>query len=171
MNRLSYAQRLRMAWELTWPLAMMDAAVVLLLHGWFNAAGETWDSMWLVISFFVVSPWVIRRALRRQYGPYKIAVVHRDRRDTLNYQESLKVMWLLAWRTLVLSLVALVLVSLLMRLTGVAARDFSTQDPMVNNLGLSAVDAVSSLVFSPLLIPGMLRKRYRGFSLEVQGRT
>jgi len=164
VRALTYRERLRLAWELTWPLALIDMGVVFVIHGLLETGGETWDSIWALAAFFAVSPWVVRRALRRQ----RIAVIRPGgaRRAALSYQESLKVMWLLAWRTLALSLAALLAVSLLLRIAGGASHDFSTQNPLVNNLALSLADAISSLVFAPFLIPGMLKKRFRGFHLE-----
>jgi hypothetical protein len=164
---LSYRDRLRVAWELTWPMALIDLAFVLLVHGFFDATGETTDSIWALASFFTVSPWVVRRALRRRYGRKKFEVVRATGPgSTLTYQESLKVMWLLAWRTLALSLAVLLIVSLIFWVARVNHR-FSTDSPLWNNLDLSAVDAVSSLLFTPFLLPGMLRKRYRGFHLQL----
>ena len=158
-----------MAWELTWPFALIDLAVVLLIHGLLEVSGETGDAIWAVASFFVVSPWVVRRALLREYGGSRIVVVRRDGESSnLSYQESLKVMWLLAWRWLVLALAGLLVLSLALRVTGFSSRRFSTQDPLTSNLGLSIVGDVSDLALFPVLIPGMLRKRYRGFHLELR---
>ena len=149
-----------MAWELTWPMALIDFTMVVIIHGFFNAEGETADSLWALASFFTISPWVVRRALRIEYSGWSI-------QPRLNYQQSLKVMWLLMWRSLVLSLVALLVVSLILRALGISTHSIEEQGPLVNNLGLSLADALSSLIFSPFLIPGMLRKRYRGFHLEL----
>ena len=157
---MTFRERLRMAWELTWPLALADLAVVVIVHGVFNAQGETADSIWAVGSFFTVAPWVVRRALRLKYGPWRIE-------PALTYQQSLKVMWLLMWRTLVLSLAALLVLSLILRVLGVNTQALGEQSPLPNNLGLSLADALSSLLCSPFLIPGMLRKRYRGFHLQL----
>lgn len=157
-----------MAWELTWPLAVIDIAFVFVIHGWFETEGETWDSIWALASFFTVSPWVIRRALRREYGGRTVTVVRADSvGDTLDYQESLKVMWLLAWRTLALSLAGLLVVSLVLKLLGIPSHSFTTESPLANNLGLSLADVVSSLLFVPFLIPGMLKKRFRSFHLDL----
>ena len=169
---LTPRDRLRLAWELTWPLGLIDAAVVLIVHGPLDARDETLDSIWAVAAFFVASPWVVRRALKQVYGGRKILVQRPGgaaaRLTTaLTYQESLKVMWLLAWRTLLLSLAALLVFSGLLRVAGMSARTFSTSDPLVNALGLSLVDSLASLAFTPFLAPGMLRKRYRGFRLEL----
>jgi hypothetical protein len=157
---MTFRERLRMAWELTWPMALIDLAVVWVLHGMLDVAGETADSIWAVASFFTVSPWVVRRALHLKYGRWRVT-------PKLSYQHSLKVMWLLMWRTLALSLAALLVVSLFLRAIGIGPQAFPEQSPLVNNLGLSAADAFSTLVFSPFLIPAMLRKRYRGFRLEL----
>lgn len=154
---LPFRDRLRFAWEITWPMAVMDLAVVVVLHGMLEVKDETADSLWAVIAFFGVSPWIVRRALRLKYGRLRI-------QPDVSYQQSLKVMWLLAWRTLALSLIALAPLSLALK--GLDTH-LDSQGPLVNNLGLSALDAISSLVFTPFLAGSMLRKRYRGFHLEV----
>jgi hypothetical protein len=157
--KLSYRERLRMAWELTWPMALIDLGVVILLHGFLAVEGESADSVWAVLAFFGVSPWVVRRGLNLKYGRLRV-------QPKLSYQQSLKVMWLLGWRTLALSLAALVPVSLILRALHLDA-NLSAENPLVNNVGLSLADAVSSLVFYPFLVSAMLRKRYRGFRLEL----
>ncbi|HTS74694.1 MAG TPA: hypothetical protein VMG40_00735 [Bryobacteraceae bacterium] len=157
--KLAPRDRLRFAWELTWPMALIDLAVVFTLHGIVNVSGESADSIWAVVAFFGVSPWIVRRALNLRYGMLRI-------HPPLTYQQSLKVMWLLAWRTLALSLIALVPISLAFRALHVNT-SFGDQSPLVNNVGLSTMDTISSLVFTPLLVGSMLRKRYRGFRLEV----
>jgi hypothetical protein len=78
------------------------------------------------------------------------------------------VMWLLAWRALPLMLAALLVISLALRVAGIKGSNFSIDDPLENALGLSTIDALSSLLFSPFLIPGMMRKRYRGFHLDLK---
>lgn len=170
MTRLTLRQRLIMTWEMTWPLALLDLAVVIVLHGMIEVQGEAADSIWAVLEFFAISPWVVRRALKRSYGAQRVAVLHHaEEGPALTYQESLKVMWLIAWRSTVLSLLGLLVISLLLRVAAPnATHNFNTDDPYKNALGLSAVDTIASLVFTPLLIPGMLRKRFRGFHLEVR---
>ena len=164
---MSFGERLRMTWELSWPLAAIDLGVVLLIHGVIDAQGEALDSAWAVAAFFIVSPWVVRRALARRYGSCRVVVVSGEQdRARLQYQQSLKVMWLLAWRSSLLGLGALLLVSGVLRLLHTSAHDLATPGPLVNALGLSAVDALTSLLFFPFLIPGMLRKRFRSFHLE-----
>lgn len=148
-----------MAWELTWPMALIDLGVVILLHGFLEVQGESADSVWAVLAFFGVSPWVVRRGLNLKYGRLRV-------QPKLSYQQSLKVMWLLGWRTLALSLAALVPVSILLRALHLDA-NLSAENPLVNNVGLSLADAVSSLLFYPFLVTAMLRKRYRGFRLEL----
>jgi hypothetical protein len=173
VKNLDYQQRLRMAWEFTWPMTLIDLVFVFVVHGLIEPSGETWDSIWAVVSFVAVWPWIIGRAFRRDYGPYRVMAMRSGTGSNKNlsppqYQENLKVMWLLAWRSLALLLIAGFLISLLLRLIGSASHDFSSTSPLVNNLGLDAVDAVSDLLFFPLLIPGMLRKHYRGFDLVLE---
>src|SRR5437588_86577 len=153
---------MRLTWELTWPLAAIDLAMVLAIHGVAETRDQTFDSLWGIAAFFIVSPWVIRRAFRGTYGERRIIVLRdavgkMQETGGLRYQESLKVMWLLAWRTLVLSLLAILVLSLLLRLFGVTTQRFSIESPLANALGLSLLDAISSLAFTPFLIPGMLR--------------
>src|SRR5438132_4873105 len=105
----------------------MDLAVVLVIRGLLDAKDETPDSVWAVVAFFVASPWVIRRAFRRVYEGSRIEVARGENPSPLRYQESLKVMWLLAWRSLVLGLGALLVVSLALRVLGVSARRFAVE--------------------------------------------
>jgi hypothetical protein len=173
----TFRERVRLAWELTWPVSLIDLLVVLAIHGVLEAQGETLDSIWAVAVFFVVFPWVVRRGLALVYArsdaSWRIVVMRSGaERPRLSYQESLKVMWLLAWRPLVPSLVALLAISGILRLARVDAHNFldsfSSNDPLANALGLSVIDALTSMVFLPFVIPGMLRKRYRGFRLETR---
>ncbi len=173
MLKLTFRERVQMAWELTWPVSLIDLLVVFAIHGIIEAQGETLDSIWAVAVFFVVFPWVVRRALTRAYGLCRIVVIMRgEERPRLSYQQSLKVMWLLSWRPLVPTFLALLAISATLRLARVGTHNFvdsfSSNDPLTNALGLSVIDAVTSMVFLPFVIPGMLRKRYRGFRLEVR---
>jgi hypothetical protein len=166
---LTFRERFQMSWELTWPLALLDAAVVVVIHGVIDARGETLDSIWALVAFFGVSPWVVQRALALRYGAWNVVVKRLGtERAGLKYQESLKVMWLLAWRTLPLALLAALGISALLRLMRIPTAVIDTQDPLANALGLSIVDSLASLLLSPFLIPGMLRKHYRGFRLELK---
>jgi hypothetical protein len=167
--KLTIRERWRLSWELTWPLALMDAAVVVAIHGIIAAKGEALDSIWAVAAFFLASPWVVQRALARRYGAWIVVVRSGPNvRPRLNYSESFKVMWLLAWRILPLALVAALAISGLLLVLRIPTTVVDTQDPLANALGLSVLDSVASLLLSPLLIEGMLRKHYRGFRLELQ---
>ncbi len=167
--RLTFRERWRMSWELTWPLALVDAAVMVLIHGVIEARGEMLDSIWALAAFFIVSPWIVQRALARRYGAWTVVARSGEReRARLNYQESFKVMWLLAWRTLPLALLAALAISGLLRLLRIPTTAIDTQDRLANALGLNVVDLVRSLVLTPFLLPGMLRKKYRGFRLELK---
>src|SRR5438552_3618452 len=73
--RLPFRDRLRLAWELTWPLSLIDLAAVVLIHGAINAQGEFLDSLWAIVAFFGVSPWVVRRALANPAKGWRVAAV------------------------------------------------------------------------------------------------
>jgi hypothetical protein len=165
--KLTFRDRLRLTWELTWPLALLDLAAAVLIHGALDAKGESLDLLWAVASFFGIGPWIVRRAFLRE----KIVAMRNGVESArLSYQQSFKAMWLLTWRTLPLAFAVLLIVSLIFRLTGVSLPSVSAQDPLMNAFGLSVIDALGSLVLYPLLIPGMLKKRYRGFHLEAKAR-
>ena len=89
---MTYRERLQLAWQLTWPLAAIDLGVMIWLHGILNVRGETYDSVWALMVFFLISPWVIQRAFRRTYGKRRIEVVRRTapERGPIHYQECLK---------------------------------------------------------------------------------
>jgi hypothetical protein len=168
--KLTIRDRFRLAWELTWPLALLDLGAVVLIHGAFDAKSETLDLVWELITFVAVAPWVVRRAMERRYADWRIVVVVRKTESyRLNYQQSFKVMWLLAWRTIPLELLALLGTSALFRATGASLPHTDLlEDPLVNQFGLILLDVVSGMVLYPLLFPGMLKKRYKGFHLEVR---
>lgn len=146
---------------MTWPLALIDLIAVFVIHAVVEARDEKLDALWAVVSLLVVGPYVVRSALAQRYSGYEIS-------PPVTWQQSLKVMWLLAWRSEVLGLAAIMLVSSLLSLAPAWRASVTTTDPLVNNIGLSLVDAVSNLLFYPLLIPAMLCKRYRGFHLSVR---
>jgi hypothetical protein len=162
---LPLAQRFRLSWEIIWPFTLIDLAMVVVIHGVLDAQGALLDVIWGVASFFIVAPWVVRRALKRNRI---VAVTNQVAKPELNYQQSFKAMWLLSWRTIPLTFAALFLISLLIKVAGITLPRVSTDDPLVNSFGLSIADTISSLVLYPLIIPSMLRKRYRGFHLEVR---
>ena len=158
---LGWKDRMHLTWELTWPLASLDLIAVFLIRVVADSRDESLTAIWAVIAFFCVGPLVVRRALARRYGGLEI-------HPRLTWQQSLKVMWLLGWRSETLSLVAIVVFSGLLKLAPGLRATVTTTDPFWNDIGLSLADTVTSLLFYPLLIPAMLRKRYRGFHLEVR---
>jgi len=170
--KLALGERLRLAWELTWPLTLLDLALIVLVHGMFDVQSEAIDLVWGVFAFFGLTPWIMRRAFERfSPGKHVVAVSQGVEAPRLSYQQTLKAMWLLAWRTTPLALLALLLLSLFFRTTGISLPKVSAGDPLVNAFGLSMLDTITALVLYPLLIPGMLKKRYRGFHLEARPAT
>ena len=164
MSSFSFQQRLRLAWELTWPVAAIDLAVMLVVHGVLNVTGDSFDSVWALGVILVVSPWAVRRAFGLPYGGRRIQVAPGG---SLGYSESLKVMWLLAWRSLIIVFLAILVFSALLRAFGFQSLRLPGLSPLSNAVGLSMVDSVIGLGATPFLIPGMLRKKYKGFRLVV----
>jgi hypothetical protein len=169
-NHLTYLERLRLTWSFTWPLLLVDVAWAVALF----AAGES-DNTNLEIgselfAFFVVSPLVVRWVVSQPQRGYRFQLTHAADPHKPTYQESFKMMWLLNWRLLALMLASLGPLSLLLRqlpqLTVVLKPVIAS--PFFNKIGLTAVDLLASLALMPFLIPGMIRKRYQGFRVQIQ---
>ena len=94
---MTFAERFRIAWQIVWPFTLIDLAMVVFIHGVLDAQSSLPDIIWGVASFFIVAPWVVRRALKRKRI---VAVTNQVVRPELNYQQSFKAMWLLSWRTI-----------------------------------------------------------------------
>ena len=81
-------------------------------------------------------------------------------------------MWLLNWRSNVLFLLSLFPVSIL--LSKLTSRPLTETfapilgSPLLSDIGLTVVETLASMVLMPFLIPGLIRKRYRGFRVHVE---
>lgn len=165
---LSWRERFRVTWELVWPGTLIDATRALLLF-LLGIESTSLDSIYLLIAFFVVEPWVVRRALRLKYPGLHFNITGEEDSEPrpMSYQESLKVVWLLTWRSTLLLLAAAVPFSFLVgKVLHLPLTEwFHASSRLANALGLTMVDLVTGLAFFPLLIPAMLRKEYRGFRI------
>ena len=169
-NHLTYMERLRLTWSLTWPLLVVDVMWAVALF----AAGES-DNMNLEIgselfAFFVLSPLVVRWVVSQPQPGYRFKFTHPRDPNKPTYQESFKMMWLLNWRLLALMLASLGPLSLVLKelpqLTVVLKPIIAS--PLFNKIGLTGIDLIASVVLMPFLIPGMIRKRYQGFRVQIQ---
>jgi hypothetical protein len=169
---LSFRERLLFAWQIIWPLAALDFGWAVLLYLVIAKNESNLDSVYRLASFFLLAPWVVRRAFAFPYSGFRLEVLREGAPSRLDYQDSLKVMWLLSWRTAILTLAALVPLSLLLsaitdKPLAESARSLAST-PFTNALALTVADLGSSFLLLPLVIPGMLRKQYRGFTLAAR---
>ena len=170
---LTYRERLRFTWELLWPALLIDLAWALFSFlADFGSSGP--ESVYHVAAFFLLIPWVVRRAIRHPYPGFRFVVLWDgdDEPHPMTYQESLKVMWLLNWRVAALTLISLAPISFLL---GVVLYlpltewfKFAAGTKLGNSLGLTALDLITGFAFFPFLIPGMLKKQYRGFRVAMK---
>ena len=144
-------------------------------ESWYAAA----EAAHMVVDFFVIAPWACRRALALKYPSFSILTFGYGGTTPkrISYLESFKVAWLLGWRSGLLGILLLFAISVVFtqaktifgmvfsdRVSGGGASSF-------NALILSALDFLSNMILVPLLIPGMLKKKYHGFHLERAGQN
>lgn len=171
---MSFRERVALTWSMTWPILAIDVLWTVALHAMVEQNTSTAESVFQAVSFFLLGPLIIQRAIRRGTGAHQIVVRKNGHESTLGIGDALSIFWMLAWRSLMLALLALVPLSLLLKsvvpaemnewVRGLAA------SPVSNALGLTAVDGIMNMAFVPFLIPAMLRKRYRQFTLELRAR-
>ena len=172
---MNFRERYRWTWQYIWPMTAIE-----LLWSCFSflAYSESWyaaaEAIHMVLAFFVIAPWACRRALALKYPSFKILTFGYGsaRPKQISYLESFKVAWLLGWRSGVLGILLLLAISMVFTqaktLFGMAfsGRVSGGGASASNALILTALDFVSNMILIPLLIPGMLKKKYHGFHLE-----
>ena len=139
-------------------------------ESWYAAA----EAIHMVLAFFVIAPWACRRALAFKYPEFRILTFGYGSTTpkSISYLESFKVAWLLGWRSGVLGILLLLAISMVFTqaktLFGMAfgGRVSGGGASPLNSLILTGFDFVSNMILIPLLIPGMLKKKYHGFHLE-----
>jgi hypothetical protein len=167
--KLSLSERIRLAWELVWPLFLFDLGAALFIYAVLGRERQDLESVYVVVSILVVAPWVVRRALRRQFPSFQIVCIKDATESYLTWQDSLRVFWLLAWRSMAAGLALLIPLSLLLNTLDWKPR-LANSSRLLDVAGLSVLDLISGLVLFPALIPGMLRKKYATFELETRRR-
>jgi hypothetical protein len=172
---MNFRERYQWTWQYAWPMTAIEL-------GWsgisYLAYGESWyaaaEAIHMVLAFFVIAPWACRRALALKYPTFQILTFGYGSTTPkrISYLESFKAAWLLGWRGGVLGILLLLTISLVFtqakeifgmvysgRVSGGGASPW-------NALILAAIDFASNMILVPLLIPGMLKKKYHGFHLE-----
>ena len=171
---MNFRERYQWTWQYVWPMTAIEL-------GWsgfsYLAYSESWyaaaEAIHMVLAFFVIAPWACRRALALKYSTFQILTFGYGSTapKRISYLESFKVAWLLGWRGGVLGILLLLAISVVfteaktlfgMVLTSRVSGGASASNALI----LSALDFASNIILVPLLIPGMLRKKYHGFHLE-----
>ncbi len=163
---LSFSERYRMAWQLTWPTLAVDFGWATLVHGLLEIGGQAPMLFHEFFSLFLVAPFLVRRMVGLRYPGFRIKTLFADGEGRMGYSESFKVMWLLSWRTTVAAIFLLLpVVAAFLKITGLDVQSLAPSggSETLNQIGLSFVLNGASFVLMPLIIPGMFAKRYQGF--------
>jgi len=170
---MNFRERYHWTWQYLWPMT----AVELIWSGFsYLSYGESWyvpaEAIHAVVSTFVISPWACRRAIGYGYPTFRILTFGYGRQEPkqISYLESFKVAWLLGWRSEVLILpLFFLLLSLLLaplkRLLGMAEITAGAS-AAASDFYLTLFAFAMDMLLLPLIIPGMLKKKYRGFHIE-----
>ncbi|MBV6433586.1 MAG: hypothetical protein IANPNBLG_03764 [Bryobacteraceae bacterium] len=163
---LTFRERLMLAWQLTWPAVVCDFLWSFTVRIMIEARSPGVEALYLVPYLLGIAPWLVRRMFRLSYPGFRLRTLEDGHEIPMGYTESFKVMWLLSWRTSVLMLVALLVVSLaggLVHLQLASLVPSSTEAPFLNEVGLSIFENGAALFLMPLVMPGMFNKKYQGF--------
>lgn len=167
-QQLSAGERLAVAWALLWPEVVAEMLVHPIVHG-LAATGLSFGTLDLFdagLRFFVVSPWVVRRAFALSYSGFRFEVVRKTGEMGMRYGDGLAVVWLFLVRTALIVLVAGVPMMLAWKFAG-GAFDLSAHGSLSRDLlgTLSAIPIV--LALSMWLVGTAVRKQYQNFSIRV----
>ncbi|MFN7938106.1 MAG: hypothetical protein U0R19_32555 [Bryobacteraceae bacterium] len=168
---LRYAERLGLAWQLTWPAVVTDVLWSFTVYVLLEVKTQGAELMYLIPYLLLVAPWLVRRMMRRSYPGFRLKVLRDGFPAEINYTESFKVMWLLSWRTSILTLGALFGGSFFLRYLNVQLATLvpsSAEAPFLNAAGLSVVENTLALFLMPLVVPGMFAKHYEGFRVAAE---
>ncbi len=163
---LSYRERLRLAWELAWPLFLLDLAVIGVAYLIVGPKITDLYVAYALLALVIVNPFLVRRMAGLRYPGFRLAVLSDGAEAEMGYTESFKVAWLLGWRTEIFSYLLLFIVSPLAQLLPFQLSSLvpSTSDaPLLNIVGLSLFSVMAGLTLSPFIMPGMFSKQYQGF--------
>lgn len=168
---LTYVERLTLSWQLTWPAVVTDVLWSFTVYVLLELKSQGAELLYLIPYLLLVAPWLVRRMMRRVYPGFRLTIRRDGLPAEMNYTESFKVMWLLSWRTSVLTLGAIFCFSLFLRYLNVELAKLvpSSQDaPFFNAAGLSVLENGLAFFLMPLAVPGMFAKQYQGFRVGVE---
>jgi len=168
---LTYVERLTLSWQLTWPAVVTDVIWSFTVYVLLEIESQGAELLYLIPYLLLIAPWLVRRMIRRSYPGFRLKILRDGLPAEMNFTESFKVMWLLSWRTSVLTLAALFGVSLFLRHLNVQLASLvpnSQEAPFFNAAGLSIVENTLAFFLMPVIVPGMLAKQYQGFRVSAE---
>lgn len=163
---LTFSERLQLAWQLAWPAVVFDIFWSFLIHVVFNIHATGVELIYLIPYLLFVAPWLVRRMVRRRYEGFRLKTVFAEGEGEMGFSESFKAMWLLSWRTSVLMIGLLLVVSFFLQFLKVDLASLapsSREAPFLNQAGVSIVENAAALLLMPLVLPGLFQKRFQGF--------
>jgi len=168
---LTIAERYSLSWQLTWPLTLIDIGIAFVIHVILDIHKPGAELISEIPNLLLIAPWIVRRMFQRAHPGFRLKTIIGGVPAPMGYTESFKVMWLLSWRTEVLMLVLLLVVSFFLRFVNVQLASLvpSTEEsPFLSALGLSIVLNAAALLLMPFVMPGMFSKRYNGFRVVAE---
>jgi len=170
-SELGFSERVNLTWQLVWPTVAAQFAWGFTVYVMLGVTSQNAELVFFVPYLLVIAPWLVRRMMRLRYAGFRLKTLVDGVESPMAFTESFKVMWLLNWRTSVLILGLLLVVSFFGQFLSVQLSSLvptAQQAPFVNSMGVSLLENAAAMILMPLVIPGMLRKRYQGFRVAVQ---
>jgi hypothetical protein len=165
---LTYRERLGLSWGLVWPIFMIEILWAVVTHLMLERHDPGIEFLPEIPSLFLISPYLIRRMMSAKHPGFRLTTLRYGEPAVMNYTESFKAMWLLMWRTEVVALLLVLLISMFARYLNVQLSTLvpSAKDaPFFNAVGTALVLNGAGLFLMPLVMPGMFHKRYQGFRI------
>lgn len=175
-HQLSVADRLQLAWALTWLMLVID-----LLH-WALATWVFMDPYWAtpvvdLLQLLLIAPWIVRRTVRIGSVGQKLVVVRRSNGEETSrptHAESLSVAWLIMWRMgLPFAAVAGLIFGAVWLLRGVRP-EYSPFDTHTGGIALVEELVGTAVGFAILyfwIVESAIRKEYANFWLIARSRS
>lgn len=168
---LTFGERVSLTWQLIWPALVLDAIWSVIVYSIYGSIPPELELGFVLPYLFIIAPWLVRKMFGRKYPAFRLKTLVEGKETKMGYTESFKVMWLLSWRSSILMLAALLVVSLFGRFLSFQLSSLvpSAKDaPLFNQIGLSVLENGSSLFLIPLVMPGMFHKHYQGFRVAAE---
>lgn len=165
---LTYRERLGLSWRLVWPIFLLEILWAVIVHLMLELHKPGIELLPEIPSLFLISPYLVRRMMAAKHPGFRLHTLRDGVPAVMNYTESFKVLWLLMWRTEIVSLLLLLLISMFARFLNVQLSTLvpsAEAAPFFNAVGLSVVLNGAGLFLMPLVMPGMFHKHYNGFRI------